>query len=79
MINIIRNRDTKIVYAVVSDGNVVITETETTYDGNIFTIDSEYPYTWANGYECVQAEVEVPEGWYGGKYSFDANTFTLVV
>jgi len=78
MINIIRNRDTKIVYAVVSDGNVVITETETTYDGDIFTIDSEYPYTWGNGYECVQAEVEVPEGWHGSKYAFDNGTWTLV-
>jgi hypothetical protein len=78
MINIIRNRDTKIVYAVVGGGNVVITETETTYDGDVFTIDSEYPYTWANGYECVQAEVEVPEGWYGSKYAFDNGTWTLV-
>jgi hypothetical protein len=78
MINIIRNRDTKIVYAVVGGGNVVITETETTYDGDVFTIDSEYPYTWENGYECVQAEVEVPEGWYGSKYAFDNGTWTLV-
>jgi hypothetical protein len=78
MINIIRNRDTKIVYAVVGGGNVVITETETTYDGDVFTIDSEDPYTWANGYECVQAEVEVPEGWYGSKYAFDNGTWTLV-
>ena len=58
MINIIRNRDTKIVYAVVGGGNVVITETETTYDGDVFTIDSEFPYTWGNGYECVQAELK---------------------
>lgn len=78
MINIVRNRDTKIVYAVVSDGNLVIAEGTTTYDGDIFTIDSEFPYTWENGYECVQAEVEVPEEWHGSKYTFDAGVWTLV-
>lgn len=78
MINIIRNRDTKIVYSVVSDGNVVIADGTTTYDGDIFTIDSEFPYTWENGYECVQAEVELPEDWYGSKYTFDNGTWALV-
>jgi hypothetical protein len=79
MINIVRNRDTKIVYAVVGEGNLVITEGTTTYDGDIFTIDSEFPYTWEFGYECVQAEVEVPEEWHGSKYIFDNGTWTLVV
>ena len=65
MINIVRNRDTKIVYAIVSEGNLVIEGGTTTYDGDIFTIDSEFPYKWEFGYECVQAEVEVPADWHG--------------
>jgi hypothetical protein len=68
MINIIRMRDTQVVYAIVSEGTLSITEAGTTYDGTIFTVDAEYPYTWDNGYECVRTEIEVPEGWYGGTH-----------
>jgi hypothetical protein len=81
MINIIRMRDTQVVYAIVTEGIVSITETETTYDGDIFEVDENYPYTWVDGYECIRAEIEVPENWYGGThklvgvdgaYSFEA-------
>jgi len=79
MINVIRSRDTKVVYSVVSEGTVVISEDgTTTYDGDIFVVDSEFPYTWENGYECVRVETELPEDWHGGKYTFDAGTWTLV-
>ena len=81
MINIVRLRDTQVVYAIVSEGTLTISEGGSTYDGDIFEIDAEYPYTWENGYECVRADIEIPENWYGGthkltgsegSYSFEA-------
>ena len=82
MINIIRMRDTEVVYAIVSEGTLTISEgTTPTYDGTIFTVDETFPYTWENGYECIRAEIEIPENWSGathkltgtdGNYSFIA-------